>query len=62
MANTVKQIWRAVDVNMGVFPRNFLNDPDLIEDNFYRPHLNVLIANMNLPKEKQIVPYPSFNH
>ena len=47
---------------MGVFPRNFQNDPDLIEDNFYRPHLNVLIANMNLPKEKQIVPYPSFNH
>ena len=44
MANTVKQIWRAVDVNMGVFPRNFLNDPDLIEDNFYRPHLtNMLI-------------------
>ena len=56
MANTVKQIWRAVDVNMGVFPRNFLNDPDLIEDNFYCPHLmNILIANMNLPKANQTV-------
>ena len=55
MANNVKQIWREVDVNMGVFPRNFLNNSDLKEDNFYRPHLNVLIANMNLPKEKKTV-------
>ena len=55
MVNNVKQICREVDVNMGVFPRNFLNDPDLIEGNFYRPHLNVLIANMNLPKAKQLV-------
>ena len=55
MANNVKQIWREVDVNMGVFPRNFLNDPDLIENNFYHPHLNVLIANMNLPKAKKMV-------
>ena len=55
MANNVKQIWREVDVNMGVFPRNFLNNSDLIEDNFSRPHLNVLTANMNLPKEKKTV-------
>ena len=55
MANNVKQIWREVDVNTLVFPRNFLNDSDLIENNFYRPCLNMLIGNMNLPKEKQTV-------
>ena len=55
MANNVKLVWREVDINMGVFPRDFLNDPDLIEDNFYRPHLNALIANINLPKAKQTV-------
>ena len=55
MANNVKQIWREVDVNTLVFPRNFLNDSDLIENNFYRPRLNMLIGNMNLPQEKQTV-------
>ena len=53
MANNIKQVWREIDVDLSIFPRNFLSDADMIEDNFYRPHLKELIRNLNLPKEQQ---------
>lgn len=53
VANNIKQIWMSVDPDMAIFPRNMVSNPDSIEDNFYRPHLNLLIKNLNLPKDKQ---------
>ena len=49
----VRQIWTAVDANRSIFPRNYLRDPDLIEDYFYRPLYVSLQENLKLPKEEQ---------
>ena len=56
MANNVRDIWMEVDPRRSILPRNFLNDPNLIEDNFYRPYLKLILKNQNLPKEKHIQP------
>ena len=42
-----------VDPRGSIFRRNHLNYTDLIEDNFYRPYLNLLIKNKNLPKNER---------
>ena len=53
MVNNIRQVWTAIDPARSIFPRNFLRDPDLIEDYFFRPQLQLLEQNLKLLKEAQ---------
>ena len=53
MVNNIRQVWTAIDPARLIFPRNSLKDPDLIEDYFFKPQLQLLEQNLRLPKEEQ---------
>ena len=49
----VRQIWTSCDPNLAIFPKNYLTNTDLVEDNFYYPLKRSLEINSRLPKEEQ---------
>ena len=51
--SNVADIWRCVDDEMAIFPRNFLSNTCLIEDNFYIPTRANLEKQMKLPKHER---------
>ena len=51
--SNVADIWHCVDDEMAIFPRNFLSNPCLIEDNFYIPTRANLEKQMKLPKHER---------
>ena len=52
-AADLRQVWTSVDINRAIFPRNYLRDPDGIEDYFYKPLYTSLLTNLKLPKEEE---------
>lgn len=42
MAKNVIQVWREIDKDLSIFPRNLLRDPDRIQDHFFTPHVQNL--------------------
>ena len=50
MIKTIRQVWTAIDPARSIFPRNSLRDPDLIEDYFFRPQLQLLEKNLKTSK------------
>ena len=48
-----RQIWTSCDPNLVIFPKNYLTNTDLVEDNFYYPLKRSLEINSRLPKEEQ---------